>query len=70
MESCEEPHPKSQIGMVTTAEGGEAHCVVNNIPLANQIEFDWRDDVLGRKSSHYCREFAVALACSAFLWGL
>jgi hypothetical protein len=43
-------HPKSQIRIVTTAEGGEGHSLVNNLLLKNQIEFDWLDDVLGWKS--------------------
>ena len=43
-------HPKSQARIVTAAEGGEGHSMVNNLLLKNQIEFDWLDDVLGWKS--------------------
>jgi hypothetical protein len=43
-------HPKSQIRIATTAEGGEGHSMVNNLLLKNQIEMDWLDDVLGWKS--------------------
>ena len=43
-------HPKSQIRIGTTAEGGEGHSLTNNFLLKNQIEFDWLDDVLGWKS--------------------
>jgi pimeloyl-ACP methyl ester carboxylesterase len=43
-------HPKSQIRIGTTSEGGEGHSMVNNLLLKNQIEFDWLDDVLGWKS--------------------
>lgn len=44
-------NPKSQIRIVTTAEGGEGHSLVNNLLLKNQIEDDWLDDVLGWKST-------------------
>jgi pimeloyl-ACP methyl ester carboxylesterase len=43
-------HPKSQIRIGTTYEGGEGHSMVNNLLLKNQIEFDWLDEVLGWKS--------------------
>lgn len=43
-------HPKSQARVVTAAEGGEGHSLVNNLLLKNQIEMDWLDDVLGWKS--------------------
>ena len=43
-------HPKSQIRIGTTAEGGEGHSMVNNLLLKNQIEMDWLDDVFGWKS--------------------
>jgi hypothetical protein len=43
-------HPKSQIRIGTTSEGGEGHSMVNNLLLKNEIEFDWLDDVLGWKS--------------------
>jgi hypothetical protein len=31
--------------LIKASEGGEAHCAVNNRNLANQIEFDFLDDV-------------------------
>jgi pimeloyl-ACP methyl ester carboxylesterase len=37
--------PKTE-RVVTSAEGGEAHCQINNPSLKHQIEFDWLDDVL------------------------
>jgi pimeloyl-ACP methyl ester carboxylesterase len=43
-------HPKSQARIVTAAEGGEGHSMINNLLLKNQIEFDWLDDVFGWKS--------------------
>jgi pimeloyl-ACP methyl ester carboxylesterase len=43
-------NPKSQIRVVTAAEGGEGHSLVNNLLLKNQIEMDWLDDILGWKS--------------------
>jgi hypothetical protein len=36
--------PKTE-RLVTSYEGGEAHCQVNNPSLKHQIEFDWLDDV-------------------------
>jgi pimeloyl-ACP methyl ester carboxylesterase len=36
--------PKTE-RVVTSAEGGEAHCQINNPSLKHQIEFDWLDDV-------------------------
>jgi pimeloyl-ACP methyl ester carboxylesterase len=36
--------PKAE-RVVTSAEGGEAHCQINNPSLKHQIEFDWLDDV-------------------------
>ncbi len=36
--------PKTE-RVVLSAEGGEAHCQVNNPSLKHQIEFDWLDDV-------------------------
>lgn len=33
---------------ITESEGGEAHCAVNNRNLANQIEFDFPDEVFKR----------------------
>lgn len=43
-------HPKSQIRIGAEAEGGEGHSLVNNLPLKNQIEMDWLDEVLDWKS--------------------
>jgi pimeloyl-ACP methyl ester carboxylesterase len=37
--------PKTE-RVVTSAEGGEAHCQINNPSLKHQIEFDWLDEVL------------------------
>ena len=37
--------PKAQ-HIITTKEGGEAHCGVNDASLEHQIIFDWLDDVL------------------------
>jgi pimeloyl-ACP methyl ester carboxylesterase len=37
--------PKAE-RVVTSAEGGEAHCQINNPSLKHQIEFDWLDEVL------------------------
>jgi len=31
-------------------EGGEAHCAVNNRSLANQIEFDFLDEVFAKNN--------------------
>jgi hypothetical protein len=31
--------------VVASAEGGEAHCQINNPSLKHQIEFDWLDEV-------------------------
>jgi pimeloyl-ACP methyl ester carboxylesterase len=36
--------PKAQ-HIITTKEGGDAHCGVNNAGLEHQIIFDWLDDV-------------------------
>jgi pimeloyl-ACP methyl ester carboxylesterase len=36
--------PKTE-RVVTSAEGGEAHCQINDPSLKHQIEFDWLDDV-------------------------
>jgi hypothetical protein len=43
-------HPKSQVKIGKTSEGGEGHSMINNLLLKNQIEMDWLDDVLGWKS--------------------
>jgi hypothetical protein len=34
--------------LIKQSEGGEAHCAVNNRNLANQIEFDFLDDVFSK----------------------
>ena len=36
--------PKAQ-HIITTKEGGEAHCGVNDASLEHQIIFDWLDDI-------------------------
>ncbi len=43
-------HPKSEVKIGRTSEGGEGHSMINNLLLKNQIEFDWLDDVLDWKS--------------------
>lgn len=43
-------HPASRIRVGTTAEGAEGHSLVNNELLKDQIQFDWLDDVLDRRS--------------------
>ena len=43
-------HQRSQIRIGTTSEGCEAHSLVNNLLLKNQIEMDWLDEVLGWQS--------------------
>jgi pimeloyl-ACP methyl ester carboxylesterase len=37
------PHPRSKLRIFTAAEGGEAHCQVNNLALPNGEMFDWLD---------------------------
>jgi pimeloyl-ACP methyl ester carboxylesterase len=37
--------------VVTSAEGGEAHCQINNPSLKHQIEFDWLDDIFKKNKS-------------------
>jgi pimeloyl-ACP methyl ester carboxylesterase len=39
------PNPKKRLVIFTRAEGGEAHCQVNNLALPNRVMFDWLDDV-------------------------
>ncbi len=39
------PHPKSKLVIFTKAEGGEAHCQVNNLALPNRVIFDWLEQV-------------------------
>jgi pimeloyl-ACP methyl ester carboxylesterase len=39
------PHPAKQLVIFTKAEGGEAHCQVNNLALPNRVMFDWLDAV-------------------------
>jgi pimeloyl-ACP methyl ester carboxylesterase len=38
-------HPRKLLRIFTRAEGGEAHCQVNNLALPNRVIFDWLDDV-------------------------
>jgi hypothetical protein len=42
---CESESPKRD-RLIEQSEGGEAHRAVNNRNLANQLEFDFLDDVL------------------------
>jgi pimeloyl-ACP methyl ester carboxylesterase len=42
--------PKTE-RVVTSTEGGEAHCQVNNPSLKHQIEFDWLDDVFKKNET-------------------
>ncbi|MGB7539688.1 MAG: alpha/beta fold hydrolase [Anaerolineales bacterium] len=37
---------RKDIRIFTAAEGADAHCQVNNLPLWNQVLYDWLDDVL------------------------
>ncbi|MDQ2995641.1 MAG: alpha/beta hydrolase [Chloroflexota bacterium] len=39
------PHPAKKLVIFTQAEGGEAHCQVNNLALPNRVMFDWLDTV-------------------------
>lgn len=39
------PHPQKKLVILTKEEGGEAHCQVNNLPLLNQVIFDWLEEV-------------------------
>ncbi len=39
-------HPGKRLRIFTSAEGGEAHCQVNNLALPNRVIFDWLDEVL------------------------
>ena len=39
------PNPNKKLHILTREEGGEAHCQIDNLPLLNQILFDWLDDV-------------------------
>ncbi|HCK65079.1 MAG TPA: hypothetical protein DHW49_02335 [Anaerolineae bacterium] len=40
------PNPKKKMVIFTKAQGGEAHCQVNNLTLPNTTMFDWLDEVL------------------------
>lgn len=40
------PAPQSRLRIFTRAEGGEAHCQINNLALPNGVIFDWLDEVL------------------------
>jgi pimeloyl-ACP methyl ester carboxylesterase len=42
--------PKAQ-HIITTQEGGEAHCGANNQSLEHQIVFDWLDDVFKKNKA-------------------
>jgi pimeloyl-ACP methyl ester carboxylesterase len=44
------PCPKTE-RVVTSAEGGEAHCQINNPSLKHQIEFDWLDDIFKKNKT-------------------
>lgn len=37
------PNPQKQLRIFTRAEGGEAHCQVNNLALPNSVMLDWLD---------------------------
>lgn len=37
------PNPNKRLRIFTQAEGGEAHCQVNNLPLPNGVMLDWLD---------------------------
>jgi pimeloyl-ACP methyl ester carboxylesterase len=45
------PHPKSRLRIFTPAEGGEAHCQVNNLALPNRVIFDWLDEAFGQSGT-------------------
>jgi pimeloyl-ACP methyl ester carboxylesterase len=38
------PNPNKHLRIFTAAEGGEAHCQVNNLPLPNGAMLDWLDE--------------------------
>jgi pimeloyl-ACP methyl ester carboxylesterase len=40
------PHPLKELVIFTHAEGGAAHCQVDNLALPNRVMFDWLDRVL------------------------
>jgi hypothetical protein len=42
--------PKTE-RVVISAEGGEAHCQINNPSLKHQIEFDWLDDIFKKNKT-------------------
>jgi hypothetical protein len=42
--------PKTE-RVVTSEEGGEAHCQINNPSLKHQIEFDWLDGVFEKNKA-------------------
>lgn len=44
------PHPQKKVVIFTRAEGGEAHCQVNNLTLPNNVIFNWLDEVLAVKA--------------------
>lgn len=45
------PNPHKKLAILTREEGGEAHCQVNNLPLLNQILFDYLDGVFARRDN-------------------
>jgi pimeloyl-ACP methyl ester carboxylesterase len=42
------PHPAKKLVVFTEAEGGAAHCQVNNLALPNGVMFDWLEAVFAR----------------------
>ncbi len=40
------PNPRKHLAVLTRAEGGGAHCQINNLPLLNQVILDWLEGVL------------------------
>lgn len=39
------PHPLKKLVIFTQAEGGAAHCQIDNLALPNRVIFDWLDQV-------------------------
>ncbi|MCC6613020.1 MAG: alpha/beta fold hydrolase [Anaerolineae bacterium] len=39
------PNPHNKLRIFTQAEGGEAHCQINNLALPNGVMFNWLDEV-------------------------
>ncbi|CAG0935957.1 2,6-dihydropseudooxynicotine hydrolase [Thermoflexales bacterium] len=40
------PHPQKKLVILTQAQGGAAHCQVDNLPLLHQIVFGWLHETL------------------------